>query len=274
MGYHNLGYYSLSYEKCRDSLARMKNGQRWIANNTTLYAAESDRGDVGEPCFKVRLHTTPILTFYQDGAIRIRTEGWGNNPTTRDRLRNYLPGNMTIRWGGLRTITRPHMLIMKTDDGRTVSRPLGSDRVFRPDGCAEDLALMNERDAFDVWELLLEYEKKFLRSFLRGDMNEPTGKIIMPSTHYALKLLDTMELTVELLPSGGHHRVFFKEYYKKLSPTKPKLPDDELAEWMERSMDGGRMRPARGTDQYRAVSYDVLRILRCYFLASLMFEED
>jgi len=273
MGQHNLGYYNLSYEKCRERLARMKSGQRWIANNTVLYAAESDRADLSEGCYKVKLHSTSILTFYKDGAVRIRTGGWANNPTTRERLRSYLPGNMGVSWGGLRTITRPHFLCMRTDDGRNVVRPLGADRVFLPDGRGEDLALMNEHNADDVWAKVLEYEKKFIKSFMHGEMSKPADTW-HPSTYYALKLLETMELKVNLLSRAGNHRMFFSEYYKKLSPTKPKLSDEEMADWMERHMNGDLMRPRRGSQKYKAIKDDVAHMLRNYFLTSLMFDDD
>jgi hypothetical protein len=251
----------------------MKNGQRWIANNTVLYTAQTDRADTNEDCYKVKLHSTPIITFYKDGAVRIRTGGWANNPTTRDRLRSYMPGNMSVSWGGLRTITRPHFLCMRTDDGRNVVRPLGADRVFLPDGRGEDLALMNAHNADEVWESVLAYEKKFIKSFMRGEMTEPKGKIGYSAQH-ALKLLGTMELTVDLLSRIGNHHVFFSENYKRLSPTKPKLPDEETAEWMERHMKGDRMRPQRGSDRYRSIKNEVAYMVRNYFLSSLMFDDD
>lgn len=64
-----------SYEEARETLKGRDS--RTIANNTTL----ADLGD----CIGLRLHSTYVVRFFQDGRISLHTGGW-HTVTTKDRL--------------------------------------------------------------------------------------------------------------------------------------------------------------------------------------------
>lgn len=62
---------------------------RKIANNTYL-----ERDTVGTDIY-VRLHSTRIIAFHDDGTVTYKTGGW-HTYTTKDRLNNYGPHNVSV----------------------------------------------------------------------------------------------------------------------------------------------------------------------------------
>jgi hypothetical protein len=281
MTHRNLGLYHITFERAADVLARAKKKKCWIQNNTMLYEHPSDRNTYGV-CYSIQLHDTPILTFYKDGAIRIRTDDWADAPTTKNRLRSYLPGNLSISWGRLRPIRRPHIVIVKSDNGHT-SKPLGTNRVFLPDGMVDGLHLMNQLDAIDVWKEVEQFAKKFTQAFLLGKLEgmerNITRKDDKTEMEYALRLLkgeepmNTRPLNVSFVNWLPDRQIFYKENYAYSSPTAPKKKGVNLADWMERRIlwDDSRFRPEPGSYRHQKIRKDVKNCVCSYFENALMY---
>ena len=75
------------YEKLDAQLTGRCANSRKVANNTYLVRRGED--------IAVMLHATDVFTIRREGQITLNSGGW-KTPTTKDRINNYLPGNMNI----------------------------------------------------------------------------------------------------------------------------------------------------------------------------------
>lgn len=73
--------------------------RRKIDNNT--YLERRSDGSIA-----VRLHDTDVVTYYPDGLIELRTDGWDTS-TTQDRIDRYSPIRMYKRKGELLVRSTP-----------------------------------------------------------------------------------------------------------------------------------------------------------------------
>lgn len=280
MGHHNLNLTNITYERAKEFLSRSKRGERWIANNTMLYSVT----DGGPTEYRIQLHSTPIITLYENGDVRIRTDGWEDHPTTRDRLRYYLPRHLSIQWGGMKTLTRPHLMNVRTEDGH-ISRPLGTNRVFRPDGTVDGLHLMNSLDAGDVWDKVELFARKFAQDFLYGRMEGTERNVVRrpdeEEMEYALRLLDGKEpmtayvLNVSYVSWLPDREKFYKENFDYYSPVAPKTKGFNLADWYERRVRWTErdFRPLPGTDAHQKMRKDVKHTVKKYFEFALGYAD-
>lgn len=75
----------MNYNKLNTLLAHRQ--QKKIANNTWAV-----RDTIGDAIY-IRLHNTPILSFYPDGRVRYNTGGW-RTVTTKSRMNEYGPARI------------------------------------------------------------------------------------------------------------------------------------------------------------------------------------
>ena len=73
----------MNYKDADEKLQGRCRERRKLANNTYL-----ERRSLGE--IAVRLHSTDILTFHEDGRVVLNSGGW-TTVTTKDRMNRYLP---------------------------------------------------------------------------------------------------------------------------------------------------------------------------------------
>lgn len=71
--------------------ARVPSRGKPLENNTRLFKAEDE---MGQTCYEVWLHGTPVVTIHKDGTYVLKTGGW-HTLTTKDRLNKYGPGTVT-----------------------------------------------------------------------------------------------------------------------------------------------------------------------------------
>lgn len=74
----------MNYQEADAKLQRRCYQSRKLANNTYL-----KRRTWGKTAIAVQLHSTDVITFYEDGRIEVSTGGW-NTVTTRGRINDYL----------------------------------------------------------------------------------------------------------------------------------------------------------------------------------------
>ena len=74
----------MNYQEADAKLQRRCYQSRKLANNTYL-----KRRTWGKTAIAVQLHSTDVITFYEDGKIEVGTGGW-NTVTTRQRVNAYL----------------------------------------------------------------------------------------------------------------------------------------------------------------------------------------
>jgi len=71
---------TMTYEEAKEML-KGRNSKK-IGNNTYLVDLENR--------IVVRLHDTNVVTFYEDGKVKLNSGGW-QTVTTKDRMNKYLP---------------------------------------------------------------------------------------------------------------------------------------------------------------------------------------
>lgn len=76
-----------------NSARKRGNGNKKLANNT--YLVRIDEHEVA-----IKLHETNILTFYDNGDIKLNSGTW-RTPTTKERMNKYLPEMRVIQEHGL-----------------------------------------------------------------------------------------------------------------------------------------------------------------------------
>lgn len=74
----------MNYQEADAKLQGRCYQSRKLANNTYL-----KRRTWGKTAIAAQLHSTDVITFYEDGRIEVSTGGW-DTVTTRDRINNYL----------------------------------------------------------------------------------------------------------------------------------------------------------------------------------------
>jgi hypothetical protein len=85
----NPNYDPSTYSELAEYLTKGKNkDNRPIANNTRVIRR-------AENMIAIRLHNTDIITFYENGAIGLNSNGW-TTITTKDRMNRFTPRNIGI----------------------------------------------------------------------------------------------------------------------------------------------------------------------------------
>jgi hypothetical protein len=81
----------MNYQEADAKLQGRCYQSRKLENNTYL----KRRNWGSTKAIAVRLHTTDVITFFEDGRIEVSTGGW-DTVTTRDRISSYLPKPWTV----------------------------------------------------------------------------------------------------------------------------------------------------------------------------------
>lgn len=62
-----------------------------LQNNTRVVKRQTPRGEA----YAIKLHSTDVVTYYEDGRIELSNGGW-STPTTKKRINRHTPGNISI----------------------------------------------------------------------------------------------------------------------------------------------------------------------------------
>lgn len=268
MSYRNLHLHHITYAKATDLFARTKKTCRGIANNTMIERSTDPR-DPENNVYRVWLHDTDIMTLFADGAVRVRLNGWGSQPTTRDRLRNYLPSHMQVIWGNRSQPSSPDIMRIYLDDD-CVHRPVGDGAIFLPNGTVEGNTVMNQYDAIEVWDQVRTYAKKYAQAFMYGKISQHESPIRLYTAESAMALLRSGELIPPPFYPMREDTRFYKENYELSSPKTPKKrTKEEVAKWLEDRMQGAQMRPAPGTYHHVATRRRIKEAIMLFFKIKL-----
>lgn len=119
----------MNFQQASELLTGRCSQSRKLANNTWL--ERRDRSAIA-----VRLHSTDILIFFEDGRIEVSTGRW-DTMTTRNRMNKYLPEPWHVYAERLATILSNVAYWHQPSSKRSIERVFKSNVVISPNGHVE-----------------------------------------------------------------------------------------------------------------------------------------
>lgn len=160
----------MNYQDLNDQLTGRNAERRKLANNT--YAERR-----GDGAIAIRLHSTDILTYHDDGSVVFNSGGW-QTVTTKQRMNEFGPQGWRVNsergiWYADYSVPHTSPLDGDWNNRLTVSLPFNDGFTVRGAEYAMPDDALEASDVESLRQQTADYAAQYVKELRRGNMGKP-----------------------------------------------------------------------------------------------------